>query len=124
MSAQALVLALIARGVALAIDGDGLRVDAPPGILTDADRASIRAHKAEIIAQLRNRELWHVAARRPKAIHAGATYASGRLVAASEPTAAITAASHPYPLEPLEIEIAGHSDGLRAAPELAERRAA
>ncbi len=50
MSAPALLDTLAARGVALDLDGDRLRVDAPAGELSDSDRAAIRANKGALIA--------------------------------------------------------------------------
>jgi tubulysin polyketide synthase-like protein len=52
MSAPELLSDLLARGVQVWRDGDLLRYRAPKGTLTDADRASIRAHKAELLRAL------------------------------------------------------------------------
>src|SRR5207249_2660364 len=41
-----------ARGIRLRPNGDRLRVEAPAGVLTDADRAAITAHKAELLTAL------------------------------------------------------------------------
>ena len=55
MSAAALLAALQARGVRLTAVGDRLRVDAPAGVLTVADRAALAAYKAALLARLRRR---------------------------------------------------------------------
>jgi hypothetical protein len=52
MSAPALLDTLAARGVALDLDGNRLRIDAAAGELSDSDRAAIRADKSELIALL------------------------------------------------------------------------
>jgi TubC N-terminal docking domain len=52
MTAARLVARLRAADVRLAVVGGRLRVDAPRGVLTDADREALRAHKAEILALL------------------------------------------------------------------------
>ncbi len=52
MSAPALLDTLAARGVALDLDGDRLKIEAPVGELSDDDRAAIRADKSELIALL------------------------------------------------------------------------
>jgi hypothetical protein len=52
MSAPALLDTLAARGVALDLDGDRLRIEAPVGELSDDDRKAIRADKSELIALL------------------------------------------------------------------------
>lgn len=52
MDAQALISAFVERGVSLTADGDHL-VAKPASRLTDADRAAIRAAKAELLAHLR-----------------------------------------------------------------------
>jgi hypothetical protein len=44
---------LAARDVTLTLDGDNIKVRAPAGALTDADRQLIRSHKADLIAALR-----------------------------------------------------------------------
>ena len=53
MTAAALLAALQTRGVRLAAVGDRLRVEAPRGVLTAADRAALAAHKAALLALLR-----------------------------------------------------------------------
>jgi hypothetical protein len=52
VSAAALMDGLIARGVRFAVDAEGLLVDAPAGVLTDAERAALTVHKAELVALL------------------------------------------------------------------------
>jgi len=52
MSAPALLEDLRARGVNLSANASKLLYDAPPGVLTDADRAALRTHKAELLALL------------------------------------------------------------------------
>ncbi len=52
MSASALVETLRARGVNLSAQAGKLVYDAPAGVLTDADRASLREHKVELLALL------------------------------------------------------------------------
>jgi hypothetical protein len=54
VSAAALLLAALQRrGVRLAAAGEHLRVVAPPGTLTPADREALLAHKAALLAVLR-----------------------------------------------------------------------
>jgi hypothetical protein len=53
MTPTALIVDLEARGVRLMAVGQTLRVDAPRGVLTTADREALRAHKAAILAVLR-----------------------------------------------------------------------
>jgi hypothetical protein len=45
MNARRCLADLAARGVLVAPDGDLLDIDAPMGVLTDADRAALREHK-------------------------------------------------------------------------------
>ncbi len=52
MSATELLASLQQRGVLLCVDGDRLRVDAPTGVLSAADRAALAAHKADLLALL------------------------------------------------------------------------
>ncbi len=52
MSAATLLSSLRDRGVILSAVGSKLTFDAPVGQLTDADRATLRAHKAELLALL------------------------------------------------------------------------
>jgi len=52
MSAPALLKDLRARGVNVSAKASKLVYDAPPGVLTDADRAGLRTHKVEILALL------------------------------------------------------------------------
>jgi len=52
MSASALLETLRARGVNLSAKAGKLVYDAPPGVLTDADRAALREHKVELLALL------------------------------------------------------------------------
>ena len=56
MSAAALLDGLHRRGVRLHIDGDRLRWFAPVGIVTEADLAALREHKAEGLTILREAE--------------------------------------------------------------------
>jgi hypothetical protein len=51
MTAQALVATLVARGVRLIPDGDGL-VAKPASRLTEADRQAIRTHKPDLLRLL------------------------------------------------------------------------
>lgn len=52
MTATALLADLLSRGVGLSADGDRLHVDAPKGVLTDADVAALHQHKPQILAIL------------------------------------------------------------------------
>ncbi len=52
MSASALLETLRARGVNLSAKAGKLVYDAPPGVLTGADRAALREHKVELLALL------------------------------------------------------------------------
>jgi len=52
MSARALLQSLTARGVNLSANDGKLVYDAPPGVLTDADRATLRDRKPELLAVL------------------------------------------------------------------------
>ena len=45
------------RGIALHVEGDGIRVRAPAGTLTDADRAVLRDQIRELVAELQRRFL-------------------------------------------------------------------
>lgn len=49
VAAVVLALDLEARGCTLAVDGDGLLIG-PPTLLSDEDRAAIRACKADLMA--------------------------------------------------------------------------
>lgn len=53
MTAMALLAALRTRGVVLAVEDDALDVDAPLGVLTPDLREALVAHKAELLALLR-----------------------------------------------------------------------
>ena len=53
MTPAALMADLEARGVRLMAVGQTLRVDAPRGVLTTADREALLAHKAAVLAALR-----------------------------------------------------------------------
>ena len=53
MSAASLVADLRRRGVELSAAGDRIRYRAPRGTLTEADLAAIRAHRDEVLAELR-----------------------------------------------------------------------
>lgn len=57
MIAQSLLHDLAARGVILSANGDQLDVDAPDDALTDELLATLRAHKAELLALLRRPSL-------------------------------------------------------------------
>lgn len=52
MNAEALITALLGRGVRLERRGDRLHVEAPPGSLSDEERESLRACKAELLRLL------------------------------------------------------------------------
>jgi len=52
MSARALLQSLTARGVNLSANDGKLVYDAPQGVLTDADRATLRDRKPELLALL------------------------------------------------------------------------
>ncbi|MBI4506292.1 MAG: hypothetical protein HY691_12220 [Chloroflexi bacterium] len=52
MNPGALLADLRARGVELVAAGDRLRWRAPAGVLTDVDRATLREHKAALVAVL------------------------------------------------------------------------
>jgi TubC N-terminal docking domain len=53
MTPAALMAGLAARGVRLTALGHALRVDAPRGVLTAADREALVAHKPAVLAALR-----------------------------------------------------------------------
>lgn len=55
MTAAALMAGLAARGIRVTAQGETLRVDAPRGMLTTADREALLAHKATLLAGLRAR---------------------------------------------------------------------
>ncbi len=57
MNVSALLDGLHKRGVRLRIDDDRLRWFAPVGIVTEADLAALREHKAEVLAILREAEI-------------------------------------------------------------------
>ena len=50
MSAFDLIDHLVDRGIEIAVDGDKLRWRAPVGVVTEADIAMLREHKAAIVA--------------------------------------------------------------------------
>ena len=52
VSAAALLADLDAAGATVALDGDRLRLRAPRGVLTDALRVRVEAHRAGIVAAL------------------------------------------------------------------------
>jgi hypothetical protein len=52
MSAATLIEKLTKRDVRLMVRGDKLKIDAPAGTLTEADRELLRQHKAELLALL------------------------------------------------------------------------
>jgi hypothetical protein len=52
MTAARLLAGLRRRGVILQAVSDRVRVDAPVGVVTDADRAAVAEHKAELLAIL------------------------------------------------------------------------
>lgn len=54
MTAAVLLADLRARGVRLAAVGARLRVEAPRGVLTEADREALAAHKTAVLAELRD----------------------------------------------------------------------
>jgi len=51
-TAATLIADLRARGLVIEAVSDRLKIT-PPGVLTDADRAALRAHKAELLTLLR-----------------------------------------------------------------------
>jgi hypothetical protein len=53
MTASALLQALQARQIRLWAEGDALHYDAPAGVMTDELKALVRAHKAALLALLR-----------------------------------------------------------------------
>jgi hypothetical protein len=55
VSPTALLDALEARGIRLRPDGDRLAYEAPPGVLKEAEREALRAHKAAVLDLLRER---------------------------------------------------------------------
>jgi tubulysin polyketide synthase-like protein len=63
VTAAALLGDLQRRGVRLEAHGGKLRAEAPRGELTDADKALIAAHKADLLALLKDRPTPKVAAR-------------------------------------------------------------
>jgi hypothetical protein len=52
MSVLTLLNNLIARGVVMGMDEEGFLVNAPAGVLTDADRQALKEHKPELIELL------------------------------------------------------------------------
>jgi len=58
VTAAELLVALSARGIALRVDGDEVRVRAPRGALTPDDVALLRARKAELVTELRRAGRW------------------------------------------------------------------
>ena len=52
MTAAQLLAGLRRRGAILQVVGECLRVDAPVGVVTAADRAALAEHKAELLAML------------------------------------------------------------------------
>jgi hypothetical protein len=52
MTAAQLLAGLRRRGAILQVVSDRLRVDAPVGVVTAADRAALAEHKAELLAML------------------------------------------------------------------------
>ena len=50
MTAQAILAELIECGITPGLTPDGAGIEVPAGRLTDAQRAAIKAHKAELIA--------------------------------------------------------------------------
>lgn len=53
MTAHAFVADLRRRGVHLEAHGDWLRVDAPKGVISDADKDELRRHKTDLLAHLK-----------------------------------------------------------------------
>jgi len=53
MTAAALLVELRNRGASVAVIGDRLRIEAPPGAVTQAMREDLRAHKAHLLQLLR-----------------------------------------------------------------------
>jgi hypothetical protein len=62
MTPAGLLAELRGRGVRLEAVGDRLRVDAPAGVLTTAERAAIQAQKPALIALVRESDAHDVAA--------------------------------------------------------------
>jgi len=62
MTAAALLGDLRTRGVAFSIDGGKLIIDAPRGVLAEADVARLRAHKPELLALLQTAPASHAEA--------------------------------------------------------------
>ena len=56
MTEEALLDGLHRRGVRFRVDGERLRWVAPVGVVTDADLSTLREHKAEVLAILREQD--------------------------------------------------------------------
>ncbi len=56
MNAAAILDDLHKRGVRFRINGDTIRWRAPVGVMTEADLSALRAHKAEVMAIVREQE--------------------------------------------------------------------
>jgi hypothetical protein len=54
MTANTLLARMAARGVRITLDGDGLNVEAPAGMLTDEDRHQLACYKPELLWRLRH----------------------------------------------------------------------
>ena len=52
MTAEAILADLLERGIESTLTPDGAGIEVPAGVLTDAQRAAIRAHKPELIAAI------------------------------------------------------------------------
>ncbi len=56
MTAQTILDGLHKRGVSFSVTGDKLRTRGPVGVVTQADLAALREHKAEAMAIVRDEE--------------------------------------------------------------------
>src|SRR5215831_4267724 len=54
MTANTLLARMAARGVRITLNGDGLQIDAPAGMLTDEDRHQLACYKPELLWRLRH----------------------------------------------------------------------
>lgn len=53
MTVEALLADLSARDVVVTVAGDSIELDAPAGVLTDADLVALRNHKPDVLQSLR-----------------------------------------------------------------------
>src|SRR5690242_15785082 len=61
MTIPDLVKSLRSRGVTLRAEGDRLRVDAPAGVLTPADRETLAVRKPELLDHFTRLAVWRLA---------------------------------------------------------------